>query len=856
MQNCMEWVTLMKLDFKRYLMAVLFAVMPVIILSKVIYVELDWASLTVTIIAVILFISLLYIKNKYVRIATIVAGLLLLLFTNNFGDLLEGIKVISKRYGSLMDKYKSGEDVELAIEEIKCVSTVIRFYLEIMIPSLFVVYKNKLWKMVYIDVTVPFVVLVLAVGLTPTTFDIYMLTFMYVNMAMEKTYKKGEMNLNSGVSQAVKNIYVNIILLVVFLIITSVNAANPYERDKKLDEYKAELNSYLSGEKSIIDSIKAAFNFGSDDVGTGGMNNGVLGSVDEIKFTGEEKLEVTLWKNELFDKKQTIYIKSYVGAIYTGDSWKSADNDINEAVKGIGENYDFNMTEVDESTATLLKYADNYRIGDYLWGETERIQITNLNKKDKNVYWPYYCNTGLNSTSDGQRENTDESDTWEYKIYSPYTIPCTEDWEFYVDVWDQYPGGVEIYHEKLSTAEDVLFDYNRDVASKYYLEIPESFEDTAKKILNTDLADYLNPIEYGQYDYSKKVSEINVNKLGYEIPVDFVKKYLYANCEYSLSPGKLQSGEDFVDKFLNETKIGYCSHFASAATLMFRAMGIPARYVEGYVVRGSDWDDDDKAVLKDDAAHAWVEIFVKGIGWVPVDVTPSYYTKVIRESINNGSSPTKSTEEKTTKEEITTTPAPTVEETTDVTTAPEETTANATNITTDSRNEGDTGGGGNSQNTGGTNNKSRTNAVVMLGCILIVVTIITSICMIYANAKKQQQKYQNIINGNDKDKIYNTFLEQLKNLMQLKKIDLNLFESTKVIKEKIMKADPKLREEYANQIAEVIVKCQYSEEPIEDTKLKEMVSNIGKMSKHIYNDSGFIRKLNLYYIKCLYLSKK
>lgn len=50
-----------------------------------------------------------------------------------------------------------------------------------------------------------------------------------------------------------------------------------------------------------------------------------------------------------------------------------------------------------------------------------------------------------------------------------------------------------------------------------------------------------------------------------------------------MEPGKLKNGEDFVNKFLNETKKGYCTHFASAAVLMFRYMGIPARYVEGYV---------------------------------------------------------------------------------------------------------------------------------------------------------------------------------------------------------------------------------------------------------------------------------
>lgn len=62
-------------------------------------------------------------------------------------------------------------------------------------------------------------------------------------------------------------------------------------------------------------------------------------------------------------------------------------------------------------------------------------------------------------------------------------------------------------------------------------------------------------------------------------------------------------------------------------------MGIPARYVEGYVCDNLEISTD--KILKDDSAHAWVEIFVKGMGWMAVDVTPSNYRKIIREGINN-----------------------------------------------------------------------------------------------------------------------------------------------------------------------------------------------------------------------------
>ena len=54
--------------------------------------------------------------------------------------------------------------------------------------------------------------------------------------------------------------------------------------------------------------------------------------------------------------------------------------------------------------------------------------------------------------------------------------------------------------------------------------------------------------------------------------------------DYTLSPGVTPSTKDYVGYFLFEKKRGLCVHFASAAVMIFRCTGIPARYVEGFVV--------------------------------------------------------------------------------------------------------------------------------------------------------------------------------------------------------------------------------------------------------------------------------
>lgn len=79
-------------------------------------------------------------------------------------------------------------------------------------------------------------------------------------------------------------------------------------------------------------------------------------------------------------------------------------------------------------------------------------------------------------------------------------------------------------------------------------------------------------------------------------------------------------GEDFAVRFLTEGR-GYCVHFATAGALLLRMQGIPARYASGYV---ADLDNQGLAMVLDSDAHAWVEVYINGYGWHPVEMTPGY----------------------------------------------------------------------------------------------------------------------------------------------------------------------------------------------------------------------------------------
>jgi len=107
----------------------------------------------------------------------------------------------------------------------------------------------------------------------------------------------------------------------------------------------------------------------------------------------------------------------------------------------------------------------------------------------------------------------------------------------------------------------------------------------------------------------------------------FIREYLEENAVYNLSVGRFPEDEDFTEYFLFEKHEGYCVHFATAATLMFRMYGLSARYVTGYVVSPKDFKKEGanySAWVKDSRAHAWTEIYFENKGWMPVEVTPGY----------------------------------------------------------------------------------------------------------------------------------------------------------------------------------------------------------------------------------------
>lgn len=136
---------------------------------------------------------------------------------------------------------------------------------------------------------------------------------------------------------------------------------------------------------------------------------------------------------------------------------------------------------------------------------------------------------------------------------------------------------------------------------------------------DTVRADYLalpDGVETGVYTLAGQITQ--------DAQTDFDRAaalcaYLRSAYPYTLAQNVPPAGRDFVSWFLLDERQGYCTSFATAMAVMARMVGLPARYIEGYAAVP---DSDSVARVTQQQAHAWVEIYFSGFGWLPFDPTP------------------------------------------------------------------------------------------------------------------------------------------------------------------------------------------------------------------------------------------
>ena len=147
---------------------------------------------------------------------------------------------------------------------------------------------------------------------------------------------------------------------------------------------------------------------------------------------------------------------------------------------------------------------------------------------------------------------------------------------------------------------------------------------------------------YDLYTNTEGVTE-GIEQLAHEITDPYDNDFDKANAivDYFMTNGYIYDidyipEDESIDYFLFESKTGICTSYASSMVLMARAVGLPARYVEGFAVFEKNEEEERSFIVRDSHAHAFVEVFIPGVGWVTFDPTvPDYKDQQMRQGGGN-----------------------------------------------------------------------------------------------------------------------------------------------------------------------------------------------------------------------------
>lgn len=532
--------------------------------------------------------------------------------------------------------------------------------------------------------TMPCVGACMIVGIMPNFiwFIIYELIFVGVTCAdgivgykeygKQSEFIKKEMKIYkkqyqvSATEQMTTGAYVKIMLismvaaLMVVLVTSLVFPKDDYEKKKAGDMRDGLENELVSLEKKLNNSFNLGLDFADKingineiDVGEGegklpqlpfdvdidkilkrvknggGMAFGVIPE-GEISLDGtKEKMTVTVGK--LTDK---LYIKGYIADTYEDGRWgwnkksyvepRYAANYLRE-LEGRLYVVPYNMIIIDSTKEGSGTNFIPYFTRDVAYGHSYNEDGSILNSYEGQSYFFKYDVSLDNITDSG------------FEIVGSHWEELCNDYGKYVTDDDLYEFNNQYLADNFSDA------YRRELVNSWidlgYVRDIKNDVLISNSMYGVD-EDYLTDYP----DLLDKKVEINDQIIN---NVKFVQSYLSSNMTYTLSPPKNHTDLDSASFFLKESRRGYCMHFATSGALLLAEMGVPVRYVEGYVLTRENYskarETDTEGVCVEVEgdygvygetnyqmyevpvyganAHAWVEVYLMGIGWVPVEMT-------------------------------------------------------------------------------------------------------------------------------------------------------------------------------------------------------------------------------------------
>ncbi|RHT83188.1 hypothetical protein DW725_07365 [Clostridiaceae bacterium AM27-36LB] len=319
------------------------------------------------------------------------------------------------------------------------------------------------------------------------------------------------------------------------------------------------------------------------DTKTTSMPEGRLQNLGTWKKSGTAALSLQA------DSYEKLYLRGMTGEVYTGSSWEElpAEDraDASDLFYWLHKN-DFYGQAMIRSVADVTDSEDN----------VYTMSVQNLAACKGHMYLPY----GLEGTElleadlIGDGESAAGQTSWKMS-YRSGSVP----------VWY---GMLQKLAAEQTTPEAEEYLRMEESYREYVSEKDLELTDAAKQTLDRLLPDSGGTLT---------LSEIK----------DRIFQCLEQNLAYDENTVTVNGSQDFLSYTLEQKKKGYSVHYATAATLMLRYYGVPARYVEGYLLtrdQAGQAVPGEPLILDETCAHAWAEYYLDGIGWIPFETTPGY----------------------------------------------------------------------------------------------------------------------------------------------------------------------------------------------------------------------------------------
>ena len=634
-----------------------------------------------------------------------------------------------------------------------------------------------------------------------------------------------------------------------------------YERSEKLNQKRRNITEALNDFSfenfaESFSNLAAAMGFDFE------YENHKLGDNDHVKYKNVTDLTVTLGHNCY----GAIYLKDYAGSVYKNNEWfdlpaaayeNKVFNDFKE--------YDIYPQDFPAMFSPLIDPMNR----------SNNIAIKPSQKKQKHIYAPYGTiasedityNRDLTVSAKKSSKGVSRYNYFHFdvedvvnsltyiqtysssnvrEVYSVNDIsddkPRNDILKYCKDnqliTFDEYfpvdidiPSDKEFMLENGSTLMGELLqkDYKQFVYENY-LKVPNTKE-------MEEVRDHYSDIVSG--DHPTVMDKFNV--------LTDIKDRIRNECSYSLYPRKTPSNRDFVNYFLLENKKGYCTHYASAGVILARMAGIPARYATGYIIveddikKGKHNPDGTITIdVKDNRSHAWTEVYIDGVGWLPFEFTAGYSSKEI--NTEPTSAPTSEATSTVTSYVTTTTQEATSN------TSKASVSASSTTLTSSSKNTvtSANSSSGFGKGSGKPMPKALKRSISFL--LLIVLIVLLFVLRRYIILRSRHKKFTN---GRSSTRVRNmySYAEKLLETLKLQSEHGN-FRGFANDVEKRLGGDYFDKGSFTK-LTDIALKASFGNGTPDDEDIKLCEKTINDIASSLYNKSSFINKLKLMFINVL-----